>query len=187
MLEQKREIRELEQVVAKLEIDYQAALARHVANKQDLADVTRTIEELAAVLRVDEMAMVSQQKDLDRASDEVRRLEDRRRQLDTDTGDLRRAFEECEQRIERACVALNIDAALVEASEKQILDFRAETETLANRVDVVIGELTALKVAAAQAEDRRDHARATLAALCAPKRAIARVASSAWSRPSRKD
>jgi chromosome segregation ATPase len=46
VLEQKREIRELEQIVAKLETDYQDALARHVASKQDLAEVTRTIEEL---------------------------------------------------------------------------------------------------------------------------------------------
>src|SRR6185503_17623876 len=98
VLEQKREIRELEQVVARLEIDCQETLARHVATKQDLADVSRTIDELATVLRADEVAMISQQKDLDRTSDEVRRLEDRHRALEVQSTDLQRALSDSEMR-----------------------------------------------------------------------------------------
>ncbi len=162
VLEQKREIRELEQIVAKLEIDYRDALGRHVATKQDLADVTRTIEELSTVLRADEVAMISQQKDLDRASDEVRRLEDRRRHLERDATDLQRSLAECEVRAEAAEAALTDDRTMVETSEMRVTDLRAETTALAEKVDLVIGELTALKVAAAQAQDRRDHARSTL-------------------------
>ncbi|MES1204720.1 MAG: chromosome segregation protein SMC [Pseudomonadota bacterium] len=165
VLEQKREIRELELIVAKLEVDYQDALARHVATKQDLADVTRTIEELATVLRADEVAMISQRKDLDRTSDEVRRLENRQRQLDGDAGGLRRSLEECQLRAETAQTALAVDREMVVTSEARVAELRAETAALAEQVDVVIGELTALKVAAAQAQDRRNHARSTLARL----------------------
>ncbi len=74
VLEQKREIRELEEVVARLDTDYQAALARHVATKQQIVEVTRALEELGAAMRADEMSIVTQKKDLDRASDELRRL-----------------------------------------------------------------------------------------------------------------
>jgi chromosome segregation protein len=169
VLEQKREIRELEQIVAKLDTDYQQALARHVATKQELADVTRTIEELTSVLRADEVAMISQQKDLDRANDEVRRLSDRQDQLENDAVNLRRSLAECEMRADTAGAALDRDRALVEAADLRVTELRAETAALAGQVDVIISELTALKVAAAQAQDRRNHAHATLRRLASEK------------------
>jgi len=55
VLSQKREMRELEEVVARLEADYQSALARHVGNKQALAEVSKTVEELTAATRHNEM------------------------------------------------------------------------------------------------------------------------------------
>jgi chromosome segregation protein len=170
VLEQKREIRELEQVVAKLDTDYQDALGRHVANKQDLADVMRTIEELTTVLRADEMTLLSQQKDLDRASDETRRLESRRRQLDGDSANLRSTLTECELRAQTATAALEVDREMVETADARIIDLREATTALAEKVDAIIAELTALKVAAAQAQDRRNHARATLSRLSDEKR-----------------
>ena len=169
VLEQKREIRELELIVAKLETDYQGALGRHVLTKQELADVTRTIEELAAVLRTDEVASISERKDLDRANDEVRRLSDRRRQLDISVLDLQRSLAECEMRADTAGAALEVDRALVESAQLEATNLRAGTTALAGQVDVIIGELTALKVAAAQAQDRRNHARATLGRLAGEK------------------
>ena len=165
VLEQKREIRELELVVAKLDTDYQATLARHVATKQDLADVSRTIDELGAVLRADEVAMISQQKDLDRTTDEVRRLEDRQRTLEVQSGDLQRSLSESEMRAATAAAALQADREMVAGESTRVEELRASTETLAGQVDTIIAELTALKVAAAQAQDRRNHARATLTRL----------------------
>ena len=114
VLEQKREIRELEEVVARLESDYQAALSRHVENKQQLGNVTRQIEELAAQMRTDEVGIVSQQKDLDRATDEVRRLTQRRAQLASQTEDLRRSLADTEARHENASANLDADRVIVE-------------------------------------------------------------------------
>jgi chromosome segregation protein len=165
VLEQKREIRELEEVVARLETDYAAALARHVDTKQQAVDVTRSIEEVAALLRSDEVGIVSQQKDLDRASDELKRLGGRRAQLASQAGDLQRSLAESERRHEDASLALETDRLLVDEAERRATELRGSTLTLAEQVDAVIGELTALKVAAAQAEDRRRSAHAMVGRL----------------------
>jgi chromosome segregation protein len=162
VLEQKREIRELEEVVAKLETDTQAALERHVGKKQDLALVTEELERLATELRADELELFGQQKDLDRANEELRRFEARRAQLEAQAGDLRRAREDAEGRAERAAEALAADAAVVEGADARSGELRARTTELGAEVDAVVVELTTLKVAAAQAADRRQNALLTL-------------------------
>jgi chromosome segregation protein len=162
VLEQKREIRELEEVVARLEADTQEAFARHVERKQALADVTAELEQLATELRADEMEIFGQQKDLDRASEELRRFEARRIQLENQVGDLRRSLEEAEGRSVRAGEALAADAAVVDETAARAEELRARAAVLGGDVDAVVQALTALKVAAAQAEDRRRNARATI-------------------------
>ena len=119
VLEQKREIRELEEVVARLETDYQAALARHVATKQQIVEVTRALEELGAAMRADEMSIVTQKKDLDRASDELRRLAARRSQLGAQSADLDRARGESERRYQDASEALEADRIRVDEAERR--------------------------------------------------------------------
>ncbi|HVU49309.1 MAG TPA: AAA family ATPase, partial [Polyangia bacterium] len=158
VLEQKREIRELEEVVAKLEADTEQALARHVGKKQDLATVTEELERLTAELRADELELFGQQKDLDRATEELRRFEARRAQLEAQAGDLRRARAQAEARAAAASEALAADAAIVEGADARTGELRARTAELGEQVDAVVAELTALKVAAAQAEDRRQNA-----------------------------
>ena len=162
VLEQKREIRELEEVVARLETDYQAALARHVATKQQIVEVTRTLEDLGAAMRADELSLVTQKKDLDRASDELRRLAARRGQLGAQAADLERARAESDRRHDDASIALEADRLRVDEAERRTGELRVSTLALADGVDGLIAELTARKVAAAQAEDRRRNARATL-------------------------
>jgi chromosome segregation protein len=169
VLEQKREIRELEEVVARLEVDYKAALAHHVEVKQQMSEVVRSLEELAGLQRDDEVGLVSQQKDLDRASSEVARLELRRIELRAQSDNLGRSRIESDDRHREASAALEADRALVEQAEQRAADLRTRTLALAEAVDALIGELTALKVAAAQAEDRRSNARSTLARLTAER------------------
>jgi chromosome segregation protein len=169
VLEQKREIRELEEVVAKLEIDYQAALARHVDTKQKIVEVTRSLEELGATMRGDEMGIVSQKKDLDRASEELRRLGARRGQLGAQAGDLERSRGESDRRHQDASLALETDRIRVDDAERRGFELRASTLALADNVDRLVSELTSRKVAAAQAEDRRRNAHATLQRLGAER------------------
>jgi chromosome segregation protein len=162
VLEQKREIRELEEVVAKLETDTEQALARHVSRKQELGQVTEELERLSAELRADEMELFGQQKDLDRATEELRRFEARRAQLEGQAGDLRRTREDAEARALAAAEALEADAAVVDGADARTAELRSRTTELGEQVDTVVQELTALKVAAAQASDRQRNARVTI-------------------------
>jgi chromosome segregation protein len=162
VLSQKREMRELEEVVARLEADYQAALARHVGNKQALAEVSKTVEELTAATRHNEMEVLAQSKDGDRVLRERQQLEARREQLRSSTDDLRSALAQNEQRLCEATAAL---AELRESSvvhESNAVTLRAEAEALQAKVDELAADLSSHRVAAAQASDRRKMARQNL-------------------------
>ncbi|HVZ73121.1 MAG TPA: chromosome segregation protein SMC [Polyangia bacterium] len=171
VLEQKREIRELEEVVARLESDTQAALARHVEKKQALADVTAELDQLAGELRADEMELFGQQKDLDRATEELRRFVARRAQLETQSADLQRSREDAEARAATATEALAADTAVVEETSSRGDELRIRSQELGGQLDAVVEALTALKVAAAQAEDRRRNATTTIERLRTEKAA----------------
>ena len=162
VLSQKREMRELEEVVARLEVDYQAALARHVGNKQALAEVSKTVEELTAATRHNEMELLAQGKDGDRLLRERQQLEARREQLRSSIDDLRSALAQNEQRL---CEATAVLAEVRESSvvhQSKAVTLRAEAEALQAKVDGLATELSSHRVAAAQASDRRKMARQNL-------------------------
>ncbi len=171
VLEQKREIRELEAVMQRLDADVEAALARHVAKKQATADLGRLRDEGAVALRSDEMALLGQEKDLERLVEERRRLEARRAALAAQTVDLTRAREESEARLEAATTALTDDGATLEDAERRAGELRLQTVALADEVDRGVAQLTTLKVAASQATERRKNARQTLERLLADRAA----------------
>jgi len=162
VLSQKREMRELEEVVARLETDYQAALDRHVRTKQALAEVSKTVEELTAATRHNEMEALAQGKDGDRLLRERQQLEARREQVRSNADDLRSALTQNEQRLSEATAVL---AELRESSvvhENNAVALRAEAETLKAKVDGLAADLSSHRVAAAQASDRRKMARQNL-------------------------
>ncbi len=162
VLEQKREIRELEAVMERLDADVESALARHVGKKQAAADLTRTRDEVGATLRQDEMALLGQEKDLERIVDEVRRLEARRETLAAQTGDLSRSIAENDLRLASASAGLDSDGLTLGEVERRAGELRLQTVALAEEVDRANDQLTTLKVAATQAVERRQNARQTL-------------------------
>ncbi|HXU61195.1 MAG TPA: chromosome segregation protein SMC [Polyangia bacterium] len=162
LLEQKREIRELEAVMERLDADVEAALAKHVERKQTAADLTRSRDEAAAALRTDEMSLLGQRKDLERLVDERRRLESRRAALAAQALDLARAAEETEGRLTKAAGELETIRAAQEEAEHRAGELRIQTVALADEVDRGVGLLTTLKIAASQATERRQNARQTL-------------------------
>jgi chromosome segregation protein len=162
ILSQKREIRELEEVVAKIESDYEAALQRHVSRKQALAETTAILEELTTAARQDEVALVSLGKDLDRAGRERASLEMRRKQLANQEQQLRGELAKVESRLAEAGAALEQDRQTSFDADERAGALRAEAVSLADRLDEMVGQLASLKVAASQAADRRTNARDTL-------------------------
>jgi len=162
VLEQKREIRELEEVMARLDADLQAALSRQIERKQVAADLTRALDEASAALRADEMSLFGLQKDLDRVVQEGTACESRRELLAGQRADLARSAEENEQRLVEAVAGLEDDTRGADEGEARAVELRGRTASLSDEVDVAVGELTTLKVAATQAEERRQNARQTL-------------------------
>ena len=162
LLEQRREIRELEAVMERLDADVEAALAKHVERKQTAADLTRSRDEAAAALRTDEMSLLGQRKDLERLVDERRRLESRRAALAAQALELARAAEESDGRVNKAAGELETIRAAQEEAEHRAGELRIQTVALADDVDRGVGLLTTLKIAATQATERRQNARQTL-------------------------
>jgi chromosome segregation protein len=162
VLSQKREMRELEEVVARLEADYQAALDRHVRTKQALAEVSETVERLATAARENEMEVLAQRKDGDGSLRERQQLESRHQQLRSNVDDLRAALAQNEKRLCEATAAL---AEMRESSvthETSVATLRAEAEALQAKADVLATDLLSNRVAAAQASDRRKTAHQNL-------------------------
>jgi chromosome segregation protein len=162
VLSQKREIRELEEVVARLESDYQAALDRHLRAKQSLADVSARGEEIAAALRRDEMDRVALDKDLDSTLRERRQHEVRRDQLAAVLAELRASDEQNEQRMRDAEESFAGEEVTARSAQEQAAELRTLGQSLAEGVDALVAELTTLKIAASQADERRRTARETL-------------------------
>jgi len=169
VLEQKREIRELEEVMARLDADLEAAMSRQIERKQAAADLSRALEETSTALRADEMALFGLQKDLDRAVQELRAGETRREQLAGQRGELGRAADDNERRLLEAMAGLDDDSRVAEEGDARAVELRARATSLSNEVDVAIAELTSLKVIATQAEERRQNARQTLERLRADR------------------
>ena len=165
ILEQKREIRELESVVERLERETQEGAAAVAAAKQHIEERSLALEETGRVLRQAEVELITQQKDLDRSSDELNRLTGRKRQLDHQRADLTRALEDTEERLETAGETLARDGGDVEAAEARVDSLRERTHALADEVDELVRGLSELKVAAAQTHDRRENARNTVTRL----------------------
>jgi len=169
VLEQKREIRELEAVMERLDADVESALARQVARKEAAAELGGRIEAATAALRADEMALYGQRKDLDRLEGDLRRIEQQRATLNVQADELARTAEENERRIEHAAAGLETDRAALSVLDGRGTELRAQADALAAEVDVAIGQLTTLKVAATQAAEHRRTAREALERLTADR------------------
>ena len=162
VLSQKREMRELEEVVARLELDYQAALGRHVSNKQALAEVSGTLDETVAGIRRDELDLAAQKKDVDRLARERAQAEARRAQLAGTLDNLRSATSQNQARLAEATSQLVTEQELAINHEATAEGLRTQVATLAEKVDALLGELSTVKVSAAQAGDRKRTARETM-------------------------
>ena len=159
VLSQKREMRELEEVVARLDLDYQATLDRHVGNKQTLAETVSALDETVAAMRRDELELAAQRKDADRLAREQIQVEARRVQLVNTIESLRTSTSQNQARIEDATTQLLTEQDVAVDHEAKSEGLRFQVGTLAEKVDGLLAELSTLNVAAAQAGDRKRMAR----------------------------
>jgi chromosome segregation protein len=159
VLSQKREMRELEEVVAKLDQDYQASLAKHVSNKQALAEVGATLDQTAAAIRNDEIDLAAHRKDVDRLTRERTQAQARRAQLAQSLDSLRASTEQNRVRLEEQSAQLVAEQEGAGALDATAEALRTQVETSSEAVDRLMAELSTVKVSAAQAGDRKRMAR----------------------------
>jgi chromosome segregation protein len=165
VLSQKREMRELEAIVAQLEVDIQGSLDRHVANKQALAEASTLLDETVAAIRHDEINLAAHRKDADRLSRERTAADARLAQLAGALESLRFSAEQNRVRLEEAVAQLATEQENVVQGEAAAEGLRGQVDTLAERSETLLAELSTVKIAAAQASDRRRTAHETVARL----------------------
>ncbi len=185
VLSQKREIRELEAIVAQLEQDTRASLDRHVGNKQALADAATSLEEISGTIRRDELELAATRREAERLTRESTAAAARRAQLASALENLRASTEQNRVRLEEGAVQLETERENVARGETAAEELRGRVTTLAEKSETVLAELSTVKIAAAQAGDRMRGAHESVARLRAEialhetKRAeLARVAES---------
>jgi chromosome segregation protein len=167
VLAQKREIRDLEDIVGTLEHDLSEAMARLVTAKTELTQVSKALDGLRTQVHEGEVAIMGHEKDesrvrhdLERSRDrlgqlagEQRELDDRLRVITGDDGAIR-------ERRERA------DARIAELERAQ-LDHISDLAAHRDRLEQLAHVLTEAKIRAAQLGEKRAAAEASALRLAA--------------------
>ncbi|MBP9086744.1 MAG: chromosome segregation protein SMC [Kofleriaceae bacterium] len=155
ILAQKREIRDLEQIVVQLQSDLTEATARLVNAKTELKQVQKAIEGLRTSAHEGDLAIMGFEKDAMRLRGELERMRER-------AGYLAREQQELDERLSQAgteAVSFNDrrDAAVAARNEIEI----DQTDTLERvtdarmRLEELVQSLTEAKVRAAQLGEKR--------------------------------
>jgi chromosome segregation protein len=173
VLQQKREMRELEELIARLERELGEAGARHLALKGELHATTRLLEELQRDSHSGEVEIVTHEKDLGRGREEVQRLAARRAEIDGELAGLRADLDAAEAEADETARSSGEARARLGVVEERLAVLAQAGQDLRERVDRAATRVTDLKVrvamaqgnvAAAQArvvgleEQARDHA-----------------------------
>ena len=173
VLGQKREIRELEELVAGLERDHEAGAARLAAAKAELAACQSALEAARKESHQGDLAILTSEKDLVRWRSEGERLGERRAQLERERGELQAALGAERRESEENELALAAARGRAGDAERRQLGL-IEGVTLARReVDDAAARVTEHKVRVAQTSAERQAARAQAARLDDSSRELA--------------
>ena len=161
VLAQKREIRDLEEIVGRLEHDLSEAMTRLVSGKTELKQITKALEGLRSQVHQGDLAIMSHEKDEARVRAELERLRDRLGQLGAEQLELEERFraigaDEAAQRDRR----VGAEARIGELERAQ-LDTLAEVTAHRDRLDELARMLTEAKIRAAQLGEKRAAAEAS--------------------------
>jgi hypothetical protein len=160
VLAQKREIRDLEEMVGKLEHDLAEATAKLLSSKAELAQVTKAIEGLRKQVHEGEIAIMGHEKDearvrveLDRHREQLGRLGTEQLELEERLGTI--AGDEQANRDKRSAAV-----ARIEELERSQLDLLSDVTTHRERLEDLANMLTDARIRAAQLGEKRAAAEA---------------------------
>jgi chromosome segregation protein len=155
VLGQKRELRELEEIIARLESDYQEVLQRHVTTKAEITALGRTLEAVQKDSHQGEIEILSSEKDLGRSQGELERLRARAESLSQERVELEAARVAALAQMEEERQRLLAAAAAHDGATRALLGLKEQAEGLLARVDNAATQTTDLKVRAAQAREQQ--------------------------------
>jgi chromosome segregation protein len=167
VLAQKREIRDLEEIVGKLEHDLSEAMHRLVTAKTELAHIVKALEGLRSQQHQGDIAIMGHEKDDTRVRVELERLRDRLGHL---------GHEQLELEARLSAITIDEDAARdrrrgaderIAVLEREQLELISAVTTHRDRVDSLTAELTEARVRAAQLAAQRSAAEAATLRLAA--------------------
>jgi chromosome segregation ATPase len=173
VLAQKREIRELEDIVGTLEHDLSLAMTRLVTAKTELKQITKALEGLRTQVHEGEIAIMGHEKDEVRIRHDLERHRDRLGQLAGEQRELEDRIrvigaDEDATRERRT----NAEARIAELERAQ-LDHLSEVTTHRDRLEELARVLTEAKIRAAQLGEKRAAAEASALRLAAMDRDLA--------------
>jgi chromosome segregation protein len=155
VLAQKREIRELEEIVSGLEHDLAEATATLVSGKAELKQLTKAIEGLRGQVHQGDLTIIGHEKDHGRIKGELDRVRDRLGQMTQEELELedRLAAMGAEDRL---LVERRTEASLrIGRLEIEEVELAATVTTSREQVDALTAELTAARIRAAQLGEKR--------------------------------
>jgi chromosome segregation protein len=155
VLAQKREIRDLGEIVGSLETDLTEATARLVTAKTELKQVSKAIEGLKTQAHEGDIAIMGHDKDLGRLKGEHDRLKDRLGQLGTEQLELEERLQAITT--DEATLGMRrVEAeARIDSLEKEQLGYIEAVTGGRERLDELAQALTEARVRAAQLGEKR--------------------------------
>jgi chromosome segregation protein len=161
VLAQKREIRDLEEIVGRLEHDLAEAMTRLISGKAELKQLGKALEGLRTQVHQGDLAIMGHEKDEARVRAELERHRDRLGQLGTEQLELEERIraigaDEGATRERRAAADARVDEL-----ERAQLDALAEVTTHRDRLEDLARMLTEAKIRAAQLGEKRAAAEAS--------------------------
>jgi chromosome segregation protein len=162
VLAQKREIRELEEIVGKLEHDLSEAMTRLVTAKTGLAHVAKALDGVRTQVHEGEVAIMGHEKDDARVRGELERLRDRLGHLATEQLELDHRLRAIEIDDAAARERRGLAQTSIAHLERTQLDLVSTVTALRDRLDELTTSLTEARVRAAQLGGQRAAAEASV-------------------------
>jgi chromosome segregation protein len=169
VLAQKREMRELDELLSPMEARHVELLALHTANKEELAAIQKSLEALKHDAHQHEMKILTHDKDLHRIVEELSRSEQRLSTLGEDRAELERQADEAARETEEAALALRAARDRLVSLEDQLSQLGADQVRLMEAVEGAQEALTALRIEVAQTEEKRTRLQQSIARLSAER------------------
>ena len=155
VLEQKRELRQLEELIATIEQDFTHRSSQITAWREERQELETLLEGMRRARHQSEMAILTHEKDLHRLQDELGRLDARAGVLDRDKEDLTRQRGEATREAEElAQSAQTVRERMLAAEDRRDAHGRTAV-TLIDRLEEAASALTEFKIVAAKSEEKR--------------------------------